>query len=159
MHRARDLYVRNLPVEQDCWWRQGYGRTPRFAKRCRQLTEAHAGSPWLAERTASVRQQAIRDHEHAKWSSTAAGSPCSGRSTSRLPFAAQVCHLLVADPPEADGHLVRDVTEILTSLHVRLHGRGATASTATQGIATITGSAVPWRLLAESDRCPPGGTR
>jgi hypothetical protein len=130
-------------VEQDCWWCQGYGRTPRFAKRCRQLTEAHAESPWLAERTASVQQQAIRDHEHAMRSSTAAGSPCSGRSTSRLPFVAQDRHLLVANLPEVDGDLVRDVTEILTSLRVRLHRRRSAARTATQGVTTITGSAVP----------------
>ena len=51
--------------------------------------------------------------------------------------------LLVANLPEVDGDLVRDVTEILTSLRVRLHRRRSAARTATQGVTTITGSAVP----------------
>jgi putative transposase len=38
---------------------------PRLAERCRQLTEARAESPWLAEGSAVVQQQAIRDHEQA----------------------------------------------------------------------------------------------
>jgi len=38
---------------------------PGFAERCRQLTEARAASPWLAEGSVTVQQQAIRDHAHA----------------------------------------------------------------------------------------------
>jgi putative transposase len=38
---------------------------PRLAERCRQLTEARAESPWLAEGSAVVQQQAIRDHDQA----------------------------------------------------------------------------------------------
>jgi transposase len=38
---------------------------PRFAERCRQLTEARAESLWLAEGCAVVQQQAIRDHNQA----------------------------------------------------------------------------------------------
>jgi transposase len=38
---------------------------PRLAERCRQLTEARAANPWLAEGSAVVQQQAIRDHDQA----------------------------------------------------------------------------------------------
>jgi transposase len=38
---------------------------PGFAERCRQLTEARAESPWLGAGSASVQQQAIRDHDQA----------------------------------------------------------------------------------------------
>jgi IS605 OrfB family transposase len=43
-------------------------------------------------------------------------------------LAAQGRNLLVADPSEADDDLVRDLTEILTSLCARLYGRRAPAS-------------------------------
>lgn len=42
-------------------------------------------------------------------------------------LAAQGRRLLVVDPAEVDDDLVRDVTEILTSLCARLHGRRAAA--------------------------------
>src|SRR5580693_2486134 len=49
-----------------CSLRRGRrGRMPRLAERCRQLTEARAESPWLAEGSAVVQQQAIRDHDQA----------------------------------------------------------------------------------------------
>jgi predicted site-specific integrase-resolvase len=54
-------------------------------------------------------------------------------------LAAQGRRLLVADPSEVDDDLVRDVTEILTSLCARLYGRRAAASRAARGIAAITG--------------------
>jgi predicted site-specific integrase-resolvase len=54
---------------------------------------------------------------------------------------AQGRRLLVADPSEVDDDLVRDVTEILTSLCARLYGRRAAASRAARGIAAITGDA------------------
>jgi transposase len=38
---------------------------PGLAERCRQLTEARADNPWLAEGSAVVQQQAIRDHDQA----------------------------------------------------------------------------------------------
>jgi putative transposase len=38
---------------------------PGFAERCRQLTEARADNPWLAEGSVTVQQQAIRDHDQA----------------------------------------------------------------------------------------------
>jgi hypothetical protein len=41
---------------------------PGWVERCRQLTEARADNPWLAEGSAIVQQQAIRDHAQAmKW--------------------------------------------------------------------------------------------
>ena len=45
--------------------------------------------------------------------------------------------LLVMDPAEADDDLVRDVTEILTSLCARLYGRRAAASRAARAVAAI----------------------
>jgi transposase len=38
---------------------------PRFAERCRQLSEARAENPWLAGGSVIVQQQAIRDHAQA----------------------------------------------------------------------------------------------
>jgi predicted site-specific integrase-resolvase len=56
-------------------------------------------------------------------------------------LAAQGRRLLVADPSEADDDLVRDVTEILTSLCARLYGRRAAASRAARAVGAITGDA------------------
>jgi len=47
--------------------------------------------------------------------------------------------LLVADPSEVDDDLVRDVTEILTSLCARLYGRRAAANRAARAVAAVTG--------------------
>ena len=47
--------------------------------------------------------------------------------------------LLVVDPAEVDDDLVRDVTEILTSLCARLYGRRAAAYRARAGIDAATG--------------------
>jgi predicted site-specific integrase-resolvase len=52
-------------------------------------------------------------------------------------LAAQGRSLLVADPSEADDDLVRDVTEILTSLCARLYGRGAAADRAGRAVAAL----------------------
>ena len=38
---------------------------PGFAERCRQLTEARADNPWLADGSVTVQQQAIRDFDQA----------------------------------------------------------------------------------------------
>lgn len=54
---------------------------------------------------------------------------------------AQGRRLLVVDPSEVDDDLVRDVTEILTSLCARLYGRRAAANRAARGIAAVTGDA------------------
>jgi transposase len=64
-HCAHARYVWNLCVEQELHWRDGRGPIPGFAERCRQLTEARAEYPWLAEGSVIVQQQAIRDHGQA----------------------------------------------------------------------------------------------
>jgi putative transposase len=58
-------FIWNLCVEQEAQWRPGRGPMPRFAERCRQLSEARAENPWLAEGSVIVQQQAIRDHAQA----------------------------------------------------------------------------------------------
>jgi len=64
-HCAHARYVWNLCVEQESHWRLGRGPMPRFAERCRQLSEARAAEPWLAAGSVIVQQQAIRDHDQA----------------------------------------------------------------------------------------------
>jgi putative transposase len=64
-HCSDARYVWNLCVEQENEWRPGRGKMPGFAERCRQLTEARAASPWLAEGSVTVQQQAVRDHQQA----------------------------------------------------------------------------------------------
>jgi putative resolvase len=46
--------------------------------------------------------------------------------------------LLVVDPAEVDDDLVRDVTEILTSLCARLYGRRAAANRAARAVACMS---------------------
>jgi predicted site-specific integrase-resolvase len=53
-------------------------------------------------------------------------------------LAAQGRRLLVVDPAEVDDDLVRDVTEILTSLCARLYGRRAAANRAERAVAAAT---------------------
>ena len=53
-------------------------------------------------------------------------------------LSAQGRRLLVVDPAEVDDDLVRDVTEILTSLCVRLYGRGAAADRARRAVEAAT---------------------
>ena len=55
-------------------------------------------------------------------------------------LSAQGRRLLVVDPAEVDDDLVRDVTEILTSLCARLYGRGAAANRAARAVEAITGN-------------------
>ena len=64
-HCAHARYVWNLCIEQEAEWRPGRGAMPRFAGRCRQLSEARAGSAWLAAGSVIVQQQAVRDHDQA----------------------------------------------------------------------------------------------
>lgn len=57
-------------------------------------------------------------------------------------LAASGRRLLVVDPSEVDDDLVRDVTEILTSLCARLYGRRAAANRARRAVeAAMTGDA------------------
>ncbi|MEU8263538.1 IS607 family transposase [Micromonospora sp. NPDC048999] len=58
-------------------------------------------------------------------------------------LAAQGRRLLVVDPAEVDDDLVRDVTEVLTSLCVRLHGRRAAADRARRAVEVATGQDGP----------------
>lgn len=51
---------------------------------------------------------------------------------------AQGRRLLVVDPAEVDDDLVRDVTEILTSLCARLYGRRGAANRAARAVAAVT---------------------
>jgi putative transposase len=60
-HCAQARYVWNLAVEQRGCWQPGRGSTPGFALQCRQLTDARAAFPWLAEGSIIVQQQALRD--------------------------------------------------------------------------------------------------
>ena len=53
-------------------------------------------------------------------------------------LAAQGRRMLVVDPAEVDDDLVRDMTEVLTSLCVRLYGRRAAADRARAGIDAAT---------------------
>jgi predicted site-specific integrase-resolvase len=53
---------------------------------------------------------------------------------------AQGRHLAVADPAEVDDDLVRDVTEILTSLCARLYGRRAAANRAARAMSALESS-------------------
>ena len=54
-------------------------------------------------------------------------------------LAAHGRRLLVVDPSEVDDDLVRDVTEILTSLCARLYGRRAAANRARRAVDAVTG--------------------
>lgn len=56
-------------------------------------------------------------------------------------LAASGRRLLVVDPSEVDDDLVRDVTEILTSLCARLYGRRAAADRARRAVEAATGDA------------------
>lgn len=56
-------------------------------------------------------------------------------------LSAQGRRLMVMDPAELDDDLVRDVTEILTSLCARLYGRRAAANRAARAIEALRGDA------------------
>src|SRR6266566_3926378 len=51
--------VWNLAVEQQSWWWPGRGGAPGSAERQRQLAQARAAEPWLAEGSSAVQQQAL----------------------------------------------------------------------------------------------------
>jgi predicted site-specific integrase-resolvase len=57
-------------------------------------------------------------------------------------LAASGRRLLVVDPAEVDDDLVRDMTEILTSLCARLYGHRAAADRAVRAVAAVTGDLV-----------------
>ena len=72
-HCAHARFVWNLGQEQRAAYRPGRGPTPGFAEQCRQLTEARAAEPWLAEGSRDVQQQALRDLDQA-WRNFFAGT-------------------------------------------------------------------------------------
>ena len=55
----------NLAVEQHAWWRPGRKSAPGYLEQSRQLTDARADNPWLAEGSQTVQQQALRDFAQA----------------------------------------------------------------------------------------------
>ena len=61
-----------------------------------------------------------------------------GAEYAEAALAASGRRLLVVDPGEVDDDLVRDVTEILTSLCARLYGRRAAADRAARAVAAAT---------------------
>jgi putative transposase len=64
-HCADARFVWNLAVEQQSWWWPGRGAAPGGAERGRQLAQARAAEPWLAEGSSTVQQQALRDFDRA----------------------------------------------------------------------------------------------
>ncbi len=64
-HCSDARYVWNLAVEQHAWWHPGRGSAPGYLEQSRQLTVARADSPWLAEGSQTVQQQALRDFARA----------------------------------------------------------------------------------------------
>jgi putative transposase len=64
-HCAHARYVWNLAVEQHSHWRPGRAGVPGFLEQCRQLTQARAEYPWLAQGSHTVQQQALRDFARA----------------------------------------------------------------------------------------------
>jgi transposase len=67
--------VWNLAVEQQSWWWPGRGSAPGSAERHRQLAQARAAEPWLAEGSSSVQQQALRDFDQAMAAFFQTGNP------------------------------------------------------------------------------------
>src|SRR6266404_3754275 len=65
VHCAHARYVWNLAVEQHQHWRPGRKSAPGYLEQCRQLTQARAEHPWLAEGSQMVQQQALRDFAQA----------------------------------------------------------------------------------------------
>ena len=93
-HCAHARYVWNLAVEQRSWWQPGRRPPPGFAEQCRQLTQARAAFPWLAESSVIVQQQALRDFQQAwsnyiaalrVWRQRSAGIPRSQRTAPPAP--------------------------------------------------------------------------
>jgi putative transposase len=83
-HCASARFVWNLATEQRSWWQPGRGSTPGFSMQCRQLTDARAAFPWLAEGSIIVQQQALRDF-HQAWSNYVAALRTWRVRVARLP--------------------------------------------------------------------------
>jgi putative transposase len=70
---AHARYVWNLGLEQRLMWARWKGPTPGYVEQCRQLTEARAAQPWLAQGSQTVKPQALRDLDQA-WRNFFAGT-------------------------------------------------------------------------------------
>ena len=79
-HCGHARYVWNLAVEQHHHWHPGRKGAPGYLEQCRQLTQARAEYPWLAEGSQMVQQQALRDFTQAMTAffdpNNPAGRPC-----------------------------------------------------------------------------------
>ena len=64
-HCGHARYVWNLAVEQHSHWHPGRKSAPGYLEQCRQLTQARAEHPWLADGSQTVQQQALRDFAQA----------------------------------------------------------------------------------------------
>jgi transposase len=64
-HCAHARFVWNLAVEQHAHWRPGRNSAPGYLEQCRQLTQARAAHPWLAQGSQMIQQQALRDFSQA----------------------------------------------------------------------------------------------
>src|SRR5271155_2425203 len=64
-HCGHARYVWNLAVEQHSHWHPGRKSAPGYLEQCRQLTQARAEHPWLADGSHTVQQQALRDFTQA----------------------------------------------------------------------------------------------
>jgi transposase len=64
-HCAHARFVWNLAVEQHQHWHPGRKSAPGYLEQCRQLTQARAENPWLADGYQIVQQQALRDFAQA----------------------------------------------------------------------------------------------
>ena len=81
-HCAHARYTWNLAVEQHSHWHPGRKSAPGYLEQCRQLTQARAGHPWLAEGSQTVQQQALRDFTQAMTAFFDPGNP-AGRPSWR----------------------------------------------------------------------------
>src|SRR6202011_289333 len=95
-HCAHARFVWNLAVEQQSWWWPGRGSAPSPAARMRQLAEARAAEPWLAQGSSAVQQQALRDFYNAMAAFSAPRNP-AGKPSYRSKRRTQ-------------GFVIRDVT-------------------------------------------------
>ena len=64
-HCAHARFIWNLAVEQHSHWHPGRTSAPGYLEQCRQLTQARAEHPWLAQGSHVVQQQALRDFARA----------------------------------------------------------------------------------------------
>jgi putative transposase len=64
-HCSDARFIWNLGLEQRLMYRPGRGPSAGYFEQSRQLTEARAAEPWLAEGSVNVQQSALRDLDQA----------------------------------------------------------------------------------------------